>query len=78
MYYMRIDEEDHSDGAIIVTIPACTASHSFIINITDDNITECNESFSVIIQSVSVYGFVIGSANTTEVIVRDDDGKYGI
>ena len=74
--YTLIDEEDHSEGAIIITVPACTVSQLFIINITDDNIAECNESFSVNIQSVSAYGPVIGSTNTTEVIVIDDDGEY--
>ena len=41
----------------------------------DDNIVECNEMFIVTMVSVTTCGVTIGSNKTSEVIIRDDDGK---
>ena len=46
------------------------------INIIDDNIVECNEIFNVTIVSVTTCGVTIGSNRISEVMIRDDDGKY--
>jgi len=35
---------------------------------------ECNETFSVIIETVSTCQVTIGNFNTTEVIITDNDG----
>ena len=46
-----------------------------MINIADDNIVECSESFNLRIVSVSDGGVITGSVNSTEVIIMDSDGK---
>ena len=58
-----------------VTIPAEVTAGRFIINITDDNIVECRESFDVKIVSVNSSGVIVGSANGTEVIIIDSNSK---
>ena len=70
--HVHIDEEDYHEGLIIITIPAGTLSQSFIINITDDDITECNRTFVMIIESASSCRYVIGNSSTTELVVIDD------
>ena len=46
------------------------------MNITDDNIVEFNETFRLLLVSVSNCGVTIGSYNTSEVIIADNDGTY--
>ena len=46
------------------------------INIIDNDIVECNETFNVTMVSVTTCGVTIGSNGISEVIIRDDDGKY--
>ena len=48
---------------------------SLTINIIDNNIVECNEMFNVTMVSVTTCGVTIGS-EISEVMIRDDDGKY--
>lgn len=67
-------DEDYNGGRITVIIPAGALSHLFAINITNDNIAECNETFSLAMKSVSLCGVAIGSDNTSEVVIIDDDG----
>ena len=50
----------------------------FTINIIDNDIVECNETFNVTMMSVTTCGVTIGSNRISEVIIRDDDGKYMI
>ena len=49
---------------------------TFTINIIDNDIVECNETFSVTMVSVTTCGVTIGSNRISEVMIRDDDGKY--
>ena len=49
---------------------------TFSINIIDNDIVECNETFSVTMVSVTTCGVTIGSNRISEVMIRDDDGKY--
>ena len=56
-------------------IPAGDTTGPVMINIADDNIVECSESFNLRIVSVSDGGVITGSVNTTEVIIMDSDGK---
>ena len=51
---------------------------TFTINIIDNDIVECNETFNVTMMSVTTCGVTIGSNRISEVIIRDDDGKYRI
>ena len=46
------------------------------INIIDNNIVECNEMFNITMMSVTTCGVAIGSNRISEVMIRDDDGKY--
>ena len=46
------------------------------INTIDNNIVECNEMFNVTMVSVTTCGVTIGSNRISEVMIRDDDGKY--
>ena len=49
---------------------------TFSINIIENDIVECNETFSVTMVSVTTCGVTIGSNRISEVMIRDDDGKY--
>ena len=59
---------------MIITVPAGTLFQNFMINITDDDIVEYNETFSVFIENVSTCGVTIGNGNTTDIIIIDNDG----
>ena len=65
------------DGMInTVTIPPGTLIQTFIINIFDNNLVECNETFIITMVSVTTCGVTIGNNNNSEVMIRDDDGKH--
>ena len=59
-----------------IAIPVEVITESFIINITDNNIVECRESFNVAIVSVTGSGVTTGNIDNTEVIILDNDGKW--
>ena len=59
-----------------VNVPAGVTTQPLAINIIDNNITECNETFNVTIVSVTTCGVTIGSNNISEVMITDDDGKH--
>ena len=46
------------------------------IKILDNKIVECNEMFNITMVSVNTCGVTIGSDRFSEVMIRDDDGKY--
>ena len=71
-----VDEEDYNGSPITVNISAGVTMQPLIINIIDNNIVECNETFNVTMVSVTTCGVTIGSNRTSEVMIRDDDGKY--
>ena len=48
---------------------------SFTVTIVDNDIEECDETFTVTIISVTTCGVTIGDNNRSEVIITDDDGK---
>ena len=53
-------------------------STSFTINIIDDNIAECDETFTLTLSvPSSPCGVISGSVNTSEVMIRDD-GKRSV
>ena len=51
---------------------------TFSINIIDNDIVECNETFNVTMMSVTTCGVTIGSNRISEVMIRDDGGKYRV
>ena len=51
-------------------------STSFTINIIDDNVAECDETFTLTLGVPSLLcGVVSGSNDTSVVMIRDDDGR---
>ena len=68
-------DEDYDGEVITVDIPAGVSSQSFILNITNDDVVECNETFSITIESVSYCGVTIGNINTSEITIFASDGE---
>ena len=61
---------------INVSIAAKEKSKLFAAKIINDNITECNETFKLMLSiPVSSCEVVSGSNNTCGVMIQDDDGK---
>ena len=69
------DVEDYAGGLNTITIPAGLMYKQFTINITDDNIVECSETFNVAIGSVNGSRVTVASTNHTEVLIVDNDSK---
>ena len=47
----------------------------FTVDIVDNNIVECDETFIVTITSVTTCGVTVGNNNRSEVTITDDDSK---
>ena len=73
---LLIAEEDYNRSPITVNVPAGVTMQPLTINLIDNSIVECNEIFNVTIVSVTTCGVTIGSNRSSEVMIRDDDGKY--
>ena len=73
---MYIAGEDYNGSPISVNVPAGVVIQPLTINIINNNIVECNEMFNVTMVSVITCGVTIGSNRISEVMIRDDDGKY--
>ena len=58
-----------------ITIPTNVTTLAFTMNLTDNDIVECPESFNVTIVSVIGSGVTTGSVYNTEVAILDDDGN---
>ena len=57
-------------------VPADKISVTFAVNIINDNISECNETFSLMLSiAAAPCGVVNGRNDTSEVMIRDDDGR---
>ena len=67
--------EDYTGGSRMVAVPAGVMMQSFTIDIVNNSIVECDETFTVTISSVTTCGVTIGSDSSTEVIITDDDSK---
>ena len=60
-------------------VPADKISVTFAVNIINDDITECNETFSLMLSiPTPPCEVVIGRNNTSEMIIRDDDGRRSV
>ena len=66
--------EGYSTDPVPLNILAGESTQSFLININDSDIVECNETFNITIVSVTTCGATIGSNRSTEVTIIDDDG----
>ena len=70
------DGEDYRRDTTSVTIAANNTSTSVTINIIDDDISECNESFKLMLSiPSSTCGVVRGNSDIAEVMIRDNDSK---
>ena len=58
-----------------VNVPAGVMTETFTVTITNNNVVECVEAFTVTISSVTTCGVTIGSDSSTEVRITDDDSK---
>ena len=76
----HVGERDYNiSRTITVNVPANEMSTSFTINITDDNIGECDETFTLTLSvPSSPCGVISGSVDTSEVMIRDDDGRRSV
>ena len=62
-----------------VSVAAKEMSKPFIINIINDNITECDETFKLTFSIISPpCEVVIGKNDTSKVMIRDDDGRRSV
>jgi len=73
-----IDVEDFNGARITVDVPAGVLTQSFAIDIIDNDIVECDEVFSVTIESVNTCGVTTGDVITSNVTIMDDDGECSI
>ena len=71
--FYTVDKKDYDKDKTLIAISA--GEESFVVNIVDDNIMECPETFKVQILSVKSCGFTIGSNNASIVEIRDNDSK---
>ena len=71
-----LDGVDYTGDVSMITVQAGILTQEFAVPIVDDNITECNETFTVTISSVTTCGVTVGSDSSTEVRIIDDDSKW--
>ena len=68
--------EDYDGTIKDIIIPPGVTMQTLKINVVNNNIVECHETFNVTIVSVTTCGVTIGSNNNSEVMITDDDGKH--
>ena len=76
MFYLA--GEDYSRVSLTDSISAGITMWPLIINIIDNNIVECNETFNVTILSVAHCGVTIGNTSNSEVMISDNDGNISL
>ena len=70
-----IDVEDYSGDLRAVTVPAGEIAQLFTIPVVDDDVMECDETFTVTILSVTTCAVTFSNGSRTEVMIVDDDGR---
>ena len=71
-----IDTEDYDRTIKTIVVPADVIMQTFTINIVNNKVMECNETFNVKLVSVTTCRVTIGSNNISGVMITDDDGKH--
>ena len=72
-------EDYRRTDSIVVSIAAEEMSNSFTINIINDDVSECNEIFSLMLSIPTLpCGVVIGRNDVSKVMIRDDDGRRSV
>lgn len=70
-------DEDYKPGPYSVTIRAGTTNGTSNVQIKDDDLEECKETFDLVIQPSSLPSWCkIESPTTAEVTIIDDECKY--
>ena len=78
LLHFNADGIDYTKDFTTVSIAAGEISKSFTINIINDSIIECDETFKLILSvPASACGAVNGETDTTEVTIKDN-GKRKI
>ncbi|XP_065895704.1 sodium/calcium exchanger 1-like [Dysidea avara] len=67
------DVEDYNGTNITVEVSAGVLTQSFTIDIIDNDVVECDEVFSVTIESVTTCGVTTGNCISSNVTIMDDD-----
>ena len=60
---------------MVVTVPTGEMTQSFTVAIVNDDIMECDETFTVTILSVTGCAVTISNTSRTEVMIVDNDGR---
>ena len=70
---------DYRRNSITVNVPTNETSASFPVQIVNNNIAECDETFTLTLSvPSSPCGVISGSDDTSEVMIRDDDGRRSV
>ena len=69
-------EADYDQRSISVTIAPGTVVQQFNVNITNDNIIECTETFNLSISIEKTLCGLSSSNSNAQVVIVDDDGEY--
>ena len=72
------DGKDYRIISTTVSVAAGEMSKSFIINIINNNIIECDETFKLEFSIISPPCEVVIGNGTSEVMIRDDNSKRNI
>ena len=75
-FIVYTDVEDYNGTNIIVEVSAGVLTQSFTIDIIDDDVVECDEVFSVTIESITTCGVTTGDVISSNVTIMDDDGEW--
>ena len=75
LYILYKDIGDYNEGRITVNVPAGVLTQSFTIDIIDDDVVECDEVFSVTIETVTTCGVTTGDVISSNVTIMDDDSE---
>ena len=74
-FIVYTDVEDYNGTNITVEVSAGVLTQSFTIDIIDNDVVECDEVFSVTIESVTTCGVTTGDVISSNVTIMDDDGE---
>ena len=74
-FIVYTDVEDYNGTNITVEVSAGVLTQSFTIDIIDNDVVECDEVFSVTIESVTTCGVTTGNCISSNVTIMDDDGE---
>ena len=76
LLYFIADGDDYRIDSTIVNVTAGEMSKSFTINIINDDIAECDETFKLtFIIPTPPCEVVNGRNNISDVIIKDNDGR---